>query len=46
MQVPAGAYTDTFGDALADDASDDQALAGSRESRDPGIFSWSKSRDF
>ena len=23
-----------------------QALAGSRESRDPGIFSWSKSRDF
>ena len=23
-----------------------QALTGSRESRDPGIFSWSKSRDF
>ena len=23
MQVPAGAYTDTFGDALADDASGD-----------------------
>ena len=23
-----------------------QALTGSRESRDPGIFNWSKSRDF
>ena len=23
-----------------------QAITGSRESRDPGIFSWSKSRDF
>ena len=25
---------------------DQQALTGSRESRDPGIFHWSKSRDF